>query len=68
LNAVARRLAGIGLDDAERKAFEAWAVERKMSPDYSRAVPSQYVNRDTFLAFEAFTLGLMIGREEPVPK
>ena len=65
--AIAKRLAGIGQDDEERKVFERWARERHMDPSYSRGVPSQYANHDTFLAFEAFALGLMVGGKEPVP-
>ena len=66
--AIANRLAGIGQDDDQRKVFERWARERHMDPSYSRGVPSQYANHDTFLAFEAFTLGLMVGSKESVPE
>lgn len=46
-----------------RSTFEAWARSRDLDLTRSRVVPDQYEYRETWLAWEAFNLGVNTPRE-----
>ena len=49
----------------KRATFETWAPGVGLDLTRSRVVPAQYQHRETWLAWEAFTMGYKLGIKTP---